>query len=99
MSQASIFEMAIKYRLGKLFADKHFKQLLNQHIRLFDIKLLSIEKKHNENIINLPMILNSKGKPHADPFDLQIISQAQIEKLTVITLDPYFVLYPINVIE
>ncbi len=34
---------------------------------------------------------------HRDPFDRMLISQAKIENLTILTHDPIFKKYPVNV--
>ena len=95
LSPASIWEMAIKVRLGKLdlqgvsLDDATGRLRVQQKIRLLDIK-----QSHLLRIATLP-----KVKDHGDPFDLLIIAQALTENLPVLTSDRKFVDYGVNVVQ
>jgi len=95
LSPASIWEMAIKVRLGKLdllgvsLEDATGRLRVQQKIRLLDIK-----QSHLLRIATLP-----KAKDHGDPFDLLIIAQALTENLPVLTSDGKFQLYGVDVVK
>src|SRR4051812_19849406 len=77
ISSASIWEMAIKARLGKLEADV---TLLISEIEASGFRALSISTAHAEKVRHLPDI-------HRDPFDRILIAQAQYEPLQLVTAD------------
>ena len=95
ISPASIWEMAIKVRLGKLdlqgvsLEDATGRLRVQQKIRLLDIK-----QSHLLRIATLP-----KVKDHGDPFDFLIIAQALHENLPVLTSDGKFHLYGVDVVK
>ena len=95
ISPASIWEMAIKVRLGKLnlqgvsLEDATGRLRVQQKIRLLDIK-----QSHLLRIATLPNV-----KDHGDPFDLLISAQALTENLPVLTSDGKFHLYGVNVVQ
>ena len=63
--------------------------MLDDEIRLNDLKILGIGREHAINVINLPVF-------HKDPFDRMLISQAIVEKFTVVTADPVFSEYDVE---
>lgn len=85
LSVASIYEMAIKVRKGKLSFPGSFEETVNRVRRAQKIKLLPIKPSHAENIA----LIETVGT-HGDPFDLLILSQAKAEKLPVLTSDGEF---------
>lgn len=42
--------------------------------------------------------IGSLGLLHADPFDRLLVAQARVEGLTVVTADPRFAEYPVQVL-
>lgn len=87
LSMASLWEMTIKQKLGKL----NYPGTLTQFVELclsYEIKILPISVAHLERINNLPSI-------HKDPFDRLIIAQAKVENLTLLTRDDKISAYPI----
>lgn len=87
ISSATVWEIIIKEKTGKLKTPGDLKEqlILNNFIEL------PINHQHSFNLNNLPEI-------HKDPFDRILISQAQIENLTLITHDHYIKQYPIKTI-
>mgnify|MGYP000081267237 CR=1 FL=1 len=74
MSEASIFEMAIKARLSKLsFSNFSFEEAVTTQRKRLNIALLKPKSIHYRNIRQIEQVLKRDGKPHADPFDLLII--------------------------
>ncbi len=88
-SMASIWEMAIKLRLGKLKMsrklDKSFKNLLDSH----GFNALPIAFSHASRVARLPL-------HHRDPFDRLLAAQAMEEKMTVISRDTSFDAYEVK---
>jgi len=86
VSAAVVWEVEIKRALGKLAAPDGFAA---ECVRLgFDELPISFE--HAERAGRLPMV-------HADPFDRMMIAQAQHEHLTIVTADPAFAGYEVEV--
>lgn len=77
VSSASIWEIAIKARLGKLEANI---DLLVAEITASGFKALPIHVTHAAMVRQLPDI-------HRDPFDRILIAQAQCEPLQLLTSD------------
>ena len=95
LSPASIWEMAIKVRLGKLDLEGvTLDDLAGEFRRRLKIRLLPIKQSQLLHIATLP-----KVKDHGDPFDLLIIAQALTENLPVLTSDGKFHLYGVNVMK
>ena len=81
LSPASIWEMAIKERLGKLdLKSVPLQEMVGQLRTKQQIGLLPIKQSQLLYIATLP-----KVKDHGDPFDLLIIAQALTENLPVLT--------------
>ena len=75
----SLWEIAIKMKLGKLVISLPFNELLNT-INSRDFIILQLENDYLLNLYDLPFL-------HKDPFDRLIISTALAENLTIITID------------
>ncbi len=86
VSAASIWEMSIKSASGKLTVDG---DILGSVAAEFDS--LDISFEHALAAGALPL-------HHRDPFDRMLISQAVVEELTVVTRDPAFELYDVDVL-
>ena len=95
LSPASIWEMAIKVRLGKLaFHGGLTLEDLTTTGRLQQgIRLLPIKQSHLRAIARLPKVAG-----HGDPFDFLIIAQSLTENLPVLTTDRYFRDYGVRVV-
>jgi PIN domain nuclease of toxin-antitoxin system len=85
LSQASVWEMAIKVRRGNLTFKVSFEEIVQKERTSRGIKLLRTNLRHLKTVARLP-----KVKDHEDPFDLLIIAQAMTENLTILTSDPKF---------
>ncbi|WP_151087727.1 type II toxin-antitoxin system VapC family toxin [Hymenobacter baengnokdamensis] len=95
LSPASLWEISIKVRLGKLDLNGLSLETFATVIRRkFGIHLLPIKQSQLLYIATLP-----KVKDHGDPFDLLIIAQALTENLPVLTSDGKFHLYGVNVLQ
>jgi PIN domain nuclease of toxin-antitoxin system len=77
VSSASIWEISIKVRLGKIKADP---QELMDYLGLSGFQELPVWSRHAILVAALPM-------HHADPFDRLLIAQAISEPLHLLTAD------------
>ncbi|HEY0801598.1 MAG TPA: type II toxin-antitoxin system VapC family toxin [Steroidobacteraceae bacterium] len=77
VSAASIWEIAIKARLGKIEADA---DALVDEIAQVGFRDLPIHSRHAAGVAKLPLY-------HTDPFDRLLIAQAIAEPLKLLTVD------------
>lgn len=80
LSLTSVWEMQVKIQLGKLSLNAPLSDTVASQQQANRIRLLPIELRHILALNNLP-------QHHSDPFDRLLISQAQVEKLTLVTRD------------
>ncbi len=90
VSIASIWEITIKYNIGKLELENSLTDLF-EFIKRNQISVIPIEFDHLLKLSSLPLI-------HRDPFDRIIIAQGISEKLTVISKDRFFSDYDLPII-
>jgi len=90
LSIGSLWEIAIKIKIGKLSIDMSFNELKKESDKN-DIRLLPVQY---EDIL----VLTSLELYHKDPFDRIIIAQAIQHNLTIITKDSNFSDYPVKVV-
>ena len=83
VSTASLWEIAIKTRIGKLTADL---TEIRQAVAASGLLELSIHGEHVETIATLPM-------HHKDPFDRMIVAQAITEPLRLLSGDRQLAVY------
>ena len=88
VSVASLWEMAIKISVGKLTLAQPLNRVIEQ-CAAESIGILLIEPAHVLLIATLPF-------HHRDPFDRIITAQAQTENLTMISNDPQFAAYGVD---
>jgi PIN domain nuclease of toxin-antitoxin system len=88
VSSVSVAEIAIKASLGKLKAPSDVLGAIEQS----GLTGLGLALNHVEALRDLPW-------HHRDPFDRLLIAQAQVEQLTVATVDSNFVAYDIQVLN
>lgn len=89
LSIASIWEMQIKYQLGKLELKLPLHDLIQEQCFHNDLKILPIEKYHIFALSELPLY-------HKDPFDRLILIQSKLENLTLASADNVFSHYKID---
>jgi PIN domain nuclease of toxin-antitoxin system len=88
VSSASVWEISIKQKLGKLEAPDN----LLEEISLHRFTPLHINVDHAQLAGNLPLL-------HKDPFDRMLIAQSMIEKLVLLTRDESIAKYDINILK
>lgn len=90
LSLASAWEMQIKIQAGKLTLPSPLATIIEVQGESNNIQLLPIRLSHVLALEQLP-------SHHKDPFDRLLIAQARVENLTVISRDPIFRQYPVQV--
>lgn len=89
-SIVSFWEMAIKIQIGKLTLPNSLEDMM-QKVAQAGVEVLALSFEHITNLKSLPL-------HHKDPFDRLIISQAQVQKLTIISKDRAFKNYDIQLL-
>ncbi len=90
ISIATLWEMAIKRGQGKLRTEKSPQELLEIY-SVEGSELLPVTPQHIVALESLPL-------HHRDPFDRMLIVQAQLEGLTLVTIDEAFSQYDVPTI-
>jgi len=87
VSAASAWELATKVRLGKLEMPQQLLSELPDVLASQGFEVLPILFSHR---------LRASGYPqaHRDPFDRLLAAQAELENLTLVTLDPALQAFP-----
>jgi PIN domain nuclease of toxin-antitoxin system len=89
ISSATLWEIAIKVKLGKLSSD--LNELI-ETLRDSGFQELPVESRHAVQIAKLPLL-------HGDPFDRMLIAQAMVEQLHLVTADSQLSQYSDRVIR
>jgi PIN domain nuclease of toxin-antitoxin system len=84
LSAVSLVEIAIKSGRGKLNVSA---EVTREALDELGIRVLPYTSQHAFRLFALPL-------HHRDPFDRQIITQALVEEVPVVTPDSEFSLYP-----
>ena len=92
LSAASSWEVAIKYSLGRLPLPEPPATFVPLTMQELGAVGLPIEHAHAIAVTELP-------RHHADPFDRLLIAQAQAESLTILSADPVFDAYDVDVLR
>ena len=92
VSHVTAWEISIKYGVDKLELPDAPEIFVPDRIRRARFLELPIKLKHVAAIHNLPPI-------HKDPFDRLLISQAKAENLHILTVDPNFAEYQIDILN
>jgi PIN domain nuclease of toxin-antitoxin system len=91
VSSASSWEIATKHRLGKLGLEGWDPVTLPEelHRHRFDVLPVSLEHGLEAGLLT---------GPHRDPFDRMLIAQCHIEAVPIVTRDPVFDVYGVEVL-
>lgn len=91
LSAVSLWEITVKYQLGKLPLPEHPRHYIPRKRQQHQIESLSLHEDAIQHLGNLPGI-------HRDPFDRILICQALQEGLVLLTPDPLIQQYPVRVV-
>ncbi len=89
ISTASLWEIAIKFGLGKLRLASAYETFIPQHLTLLSVTVVEASIIHFAAVARLP-------QHHRDPFDRLIIAQSIVEQTPVISIDDKFDSYGIQ---
>jgi PIN domain nuclease of toxin-antitoxin system len=92
LSAASSWEIAIKWAIGRLALPEEPETYVPARMRRSGVEGLPVTHSHGLRVATLPHL-------HRDPFDRMLIAQAQIESLTIVTVDPAFDDYDVPLVR
>lgn len=90
-SAASAWEIAIKHGLGKLQLPESPAKYIPRMMVHTSVTPLPIHHRHALHVAELPAY-------HRDPFDRLLVAQAQVEGVPIISADPHFRQYDVEVL-
>jgi PIN domain nuclease of toxin-antitoxin system len=91
VSVASIWEMQIKIKLGKMIFNDTLENIIVEQRRVNQIQILPVQLSH-------ALYLENLLPHHKDPFDRLLISQAIVENMTLVSADADFAKYQVNLL-
>lgn len=92
LSAASVWEIAVKYSIGKLPLPESPSIYVPERMRLNQVEGLPITQVHALAAADLP-------SRHRDPFDRILVAQARVEGLTLVTGDKVLERYDVRQIH
>ena len=92
LSIVSLWEMSIKFNLGKLILEPNYEEFVEEEVTTSAIQLLNIELEHLRINATLPF-------HHRDPFDRLIIAQSIGEDIPIVSIDSAFDKYSVTLIH
>jgi PIN domain nuclease of toxin-antitoxin system len=91
LSAASSWEIAIKFGLGRFPLPEPPDRYVPDRIRRSGVTPLVVEHAHALAVASLP-------NHHRDPFDRLLVAQARLEGVPILTADPAFAPYQVELI-
>lgn len=91
LSAASGWEIAIKARLGRLKMAGDPEKLIPEQLAENGIEVLFVNLSHALRVYSLP-------DHHRDPFDRMLVAQCLMEGVPIITGDPQFEAYGVEIL-
>jgi PIN domain nuclease of toxin-antitoxin system len=91
LSAASAMEIAVKHALGRVRLPEPPARYVPTRLDALRVQSLPVDVTHALRAASLPSY-------HADPFDRLLIAQAQLEGFPLLTADPVFDRYEVEVI-
>jgi PIN domain nuclease of toxin-antitoxin system len=89
LSAASSWEIAIKYRLGRLPLPEPPARYVPSRMRAIGATALAVEHSHALAVADLEPL-------HGDPFDRLLVAQAKLLELPIVTADETVAGYPVQ---
>lgn len=90
-SAASMWEMGIKVSIGKLPLPENIDDYVSTRMARLGARSLEIRTSHALHVAALPL-------HHRDPFDRMLITQAQLEDMTLVSADSMFKRYEVSLL-
>ncbi|MCW7492664.1 type II toxin-antitoxin system VapC family toxin [Leptospira sp. 2 VSF19] len=91
LSVASIWEIIIKYNLGKLNLHISPEKMISESLIATDCQTLTISMGHTFGLVGLP-------EYHQDPFDRILVCQSNYEKMAILTKDALVTQYKVDAV-
>lgn len=91
-SAASAWEIAIKYRTGRLRLPDSPDRFVPERLLRDGIGVLPVGIAHALRVADLP-------DHHRDPFDRLLVAQTQLEQLTLVTADDLVLTYEVATLD
>ena len=91
LSMASLWELQIKIKIGKFSFREPLAEVVAKQQSVNSLRILPIAFPHVLELENLPL-------HHKDPFDRMLIAQAKAENFTLVSKDPQFSAYPVDLL-
>jgi PIN domain nuclease of toxin-antitoxin system len=91
LSVVSVWEMQIKIKLGKLRFTVPLRELVESQRRTNSVQVLPVELEH-------VLALDALPARHKDPFDRLLVAQANAEDAFLVSRDPLFSGYPVQLL-
>lgn len=92
LSVVSLWEITVKYKLGKLPLPQSPDVYIPAQRRKHQIKSLPLHEASAKELVNLPAL-------HRDPFDRMLICQALANNLTIVTADSQIQSYTVSYLK
>ena len=92
VSSASVWEIATKYRLGKLPEAEKVAKNVSIWIEKAGFQSLAISPEHAQ-------LAGDWELPHRDPFDRMLAAQAKLEKMCLASVDKELAKFPIQIMN
>jgi PIN domain nuclease of toxin-antitoxin system len=92
LSVASVWEMQIKQQFGKLSLRLPLAELIQSQRDHNGLEILGVSLEHVLFLENLPSY-------HKDPFDRLLIAQARVENTKLVSADPVFKQYSVDLLS
>ncbi|MBA4064102.1 MAG: PIN domain nuclease [Isosphaera sp.] len=89
LSAATVWELAIKFGLGKLILSLPYRQWMERAIADLKLDIIPVTVEYADRQAGLP-------DHHKDPFDRLLIAQALVEGIPVVGADAAFDLYGVT---
>ena len=89
VSMASVWELAIKVRIGKLTLTQPVETFFAEQLARNRIRLLPIELSHAARVSALPL-------HHRDPFDRLLVAQSLTEQIPLVSVDAVLDAYGVD---
>jgi PIN domain nuclease of toxin-antitoxin system len=92
LSSASAWEIAIKSSIGKLVLPESPERFVPERMGSMFVDPLPIAHVHALAVASLP-------PHHRDPFDRLLVAQARVERIPIISSDPVFARYEVELVR